>query len=130
MLTEQMRLFIESTGNAFVASADRAGKPHLAAGKDLQVKDRSHLTFESWFCHTTMENVTVNPRVAIAVTGPAAEKGYQFCGTVLSAGDTAILDGFVPNSQEIHLPQVQYRLVIRIDEVLEFSSGIHSDQPF
>ncbi len=128
MLTEDMCRFIESTGHAFVATADGTGHPHLAAGKDLHVMDISHLVFESWFCHTTMINVMNNPHVAVAVAAPAAGKGYQFCGVVESAADTAILDGYTP-SEEPDTPQVQYRLVIRIEEIMEFSSDIHSDRP-
>lgn len=129
ILTEEMVRFIEEAGHAFVASANATGHPHLAAGRDLHVRNNSHLVFEAWFCRTTMENITANPMVAVAVAAPAADKGYQFGGVVESATDTAIMDGYTKEGEDSALPQVQYRLVIRVDTVMEFSSGIHSDQP-
>ncbi|WP_243375302.1 pyridoxamine 5'-phosphate oxidase family protein [Geotalea sp. SG265] len=129
ILTDEMQRFIEATGHAFVASSDATGYPHLAAGRDLHVRDDSHLIFEAWFCHTTMENVTANPKVAVAVTAPAADRGYQFGGVVESAADTAIMDGFTGEEEDSAIPQVQYRLIIRVEKVMEFTSGMHSDQP-
>lgn len=129
MLTEEIRRFIESMEHAFVASADEFGRPHLAVGRDLHVMDNSHLVFEAWFCHKTMENVTRNPYVAVAVSASALGNGYQFSGVVEETAQTAILDGYAPSAEEPGMPQVQYRLVVMVNEIMEFSAGIHTDKP-
>ena len=128
MLTEEIRRFIESSEYAFVASADGSGHPHLAVGRELHVMDDFHLVFEAWFCHTTMENVAKNPHVAVTVAAPTSGNGYQFSGVVEKTSETAILDGYAP-LEEPGMPQVQYRLVVRVNEIMEFSSGTHTDQP-
>ena len=128
MLTEEISRFIESIEHAFVASADESGRPHLAVGRDLHVVNGSHLVFEAWFCHKTMENVAKNPYVSVTVAASAAGNGYQFSGVVEKTAETAILDGYAP-LEEPGMPQVQYRLVVKVDEIMEFSSGVHTDQP-
>jgi len=110
MLTEEMRRFIESNSYAFVASSNKKGHPHLAAGRDLLVRSNSHIVFEAWLCHTTMENITENPRVAVVVTTPEANNGYQFGGVVESSADTAIMDGYIKGGKGTGIPHVQYRL--------------------
>ncbi len=128
MISDAIKLFIEAIDVAFVASADETGTPHLAAGREPKVPDPDHLVFEAWFCHTTLRNVALNPRVSVAaVTG--AGGGYQFGGTVERIIDTAFLDGYAPGTEALDMPQVQSRLVVRVDEVMEFSSGAHTDRP-
>lgn len=129
MISETVRQFMEKAGLAYVASADEAGFPHLAAGRDLQVPDSRHVAFEAWFCHVTLHNVAHNPRVAIAVTDPATGDGYQLLGVVEQAEDVAILDGFAPGLEEPGMPQFETRLVVRVEQVMAFSAGVHSDRP-
>lgn len=129
MITDKLKLFIETIDRAYVASADEHGAPHLAAGTDPKVPDPRHLVFEAWFCPTTLRNVAQNPRVAVAIVVPDSGAGYQLSGTVETVVDTALLDGYAPGAEEPGLPQVQSRLLVRVDEVMEFSAGVHSDHP-
>lgn len=128
MFTNEMRDCIARTPLAFVASADPAGNPHLAAGLNLRVLDDDHLVFENWFCPTTLANVTHNRRLAV-VASPDATTGFQFLGTVSEALDTAILDGYLPGGEPPGFPQALTRLVIRIETVLPFVAGVHADRP-
>jgi predicted pyridoxine 5'-phosphate oxidase superfamily flavin-nucleotide-binding protein len=129
MISDKLKLFIETIDRAYVASADESGVPHLAAGTDPKIPDPRHLVFEAWFCPTTLRNVARNPRVTVAIVVPDSGAGYQLCGTVETMIDTAVLDGYAPGTEEPGLPQVQSRLVVRVDEVMEFSAGVHSDRP-
>jgi uncharacterized protein len=128
MIADTVKLFIETIDYAFVASADETGTPHLATGSAPQVPDPRHLVFEAWFCPTTRRNVAHNPRVAVAVIA-ASGTGYQFGGTVEKIVDTALLNGYAPELEVPGMPQVQSRLVVRVDQVMEFSGGAHTDQP-
>jgi len=128
MISDAIKLFVESLDTAFVATVDENGKPHLAAGTVPQIPDPSHLVFEAWLCPTTLRNAARNPHIAVAVVaGPGT--GYQFGGVVEKIADSAILDGYAPDIEAQGIPQVQYHLVVRVDEVMEFSSGAHTDRP-
>jgi len=129
ILSEEIKRFIEATSQAVVASADSGGNPHLALGSDLRVLDGEHLAFENWFCPTTLHNVEQNPRLAIAVLAQGSEIGYQFIGHVAHGFDVAMLSGYAPAAEAPGEPQALTRLVVRIEEVLAFCSGIHTDQP-
>lgn len=129
MITETIKRFIEGSDYAFVASADRGGSPHLAAGQGLRVPDPSHLVFEAWFCHTTIQNLEGNPAVAIAVADPASGNGYQFVGRIDMSEAAAVLDGYAPDVEPPGMPQVQWRLHVRVEKIMAFSAGRHTDRP-
>ena len=129
MITEEIKRFIEGVDHAFVASVDKYGCPHLAAGQGLRSPDPSHLVFEAWFCHTTLQNLEGNPSVAIAVADPVSGNGYQFVGRIEGREEAAILDGYAPDLEPPGMPQVQSRLHVSVEIVMAFSAGRHTDQP-
>jgi hypothetical protein len=129
MISKTIKEFVERMGAAFVGSSDAQGNPHLAAGIGVSVPEANRLVFEAWFCRTTLKNLTENPRMAVAVVDPASGNGYQFFGRVEKVEDTAVLDGFLPGGEPPELPQVQWRLEMRVEEVTAFSAGAHSDRP-
>ncbi|GFO53958.1 hypothetical protein GMSM_09650 [Geomonas sp. Red276] len=129
MITQEIKLFAESTGHAFVATSDARGNPHLAAGRDVAVPAPNRLVFEEWFCPMTMQNLQENPQIAVAIVDPATGNGFQFVGRVEKTEETAVLDGFLPGTEPPGLPQVQWRLEIRVESVLSFTAEGHSDRP-
>ena len=129
MITEGIRQFADRIGHAFVATADANGNPHLAAGRGIAVFEPNRLVFESWFCQTTLKNLQENSRVAVAIADPVNGNGYQFLGSVEKAVDTAVIDGYVPDLEPPGLPQVQWRLEIRVESVMAFTADAHSDRP-
>ncbi len=129
MITEKMKRFIEKINQAFVASSDISGHPHLAAVKGLQVPDPRHVVFTAWCCPRTLENLAGNPSIAVAVMDPATGAGYQFIGHVEKTSDIGILDGYDPRAELPEMPQVQYQLVVSVREAMEFTHGVHTDRP-
>lgn len=129
MITDKMKRFIEEVNCAFVASADQRARPHLAAGRSLKVTDPNHLAFEAWFCHKTLENVAEVPRLAIAIIDSASGMGYQLTARVESTTQISVLDGYAPGIEEPGMPQAQWRMVVKVEEIMEFSSGVHTDHP-
>jgi predicted pyridoxine 5'-phosphate oxidase superfamily flavin-nucleotide-binding protein len=128
MISDKMKQFFENLDYAFVASASETGLPHLGAGREIEITDPSHVVFKAWCCHTTLANVRHNPRVAVTLIDPASGVGYQLAGYVEKSSDTAILDGLAPGREEPGIPQIQYRFIVRVEEVMEFSPGPHSDR--
>lgn len=129
MIPQKLKRFIEETDCAFVASADHRARPHLAAGRGLRVPDPRHVVFEAWFCRKTLENVAEVPRVAIAVIDPASGAGYQLVGAVESVSPIGILNGYAPEIEAPGTPQVESRMVVRVEEIMEFGTGVHTDHP-
>jgi general stress protein 26 len=129
MITESIKTFAEGVGYAIVATSNLAGSPHLAAGRGVSVLEKNRLVFEAWFCVTTLKNLQENPKVAVVIADPATGKGYQFLGRVESKKDTAVLDGFLPDLESSDLPQVQWRLEVRVESVMVFTADAHSDRP-
>ena len=129
MITEEISRFIEGIPLAIVATVAADDHPHLALGSHIRALDGDHLVFENWFCETTLRNVDHNPRVAVAVMKSDSGTGYQFVGTVVHGFDVAILDGYRPGVEPPGEPQTLTRFVVRVDEILAFCSGIHTDLP-
>jgi uncharacterized protein len=129
MITDDVKSFAERVGHAFVATCDANGVPHLAAGNGVAVVKPNRLVFEAWFCPTTMRNLEENSRVAVAIADPMTGSGYQFYGRVEREDDVATLDGFIPDQEPTGLPQVQWRLEVRVENVMAFTADAHSDRP-
>lgn len=128
MITETIRRFIETIPVAIVASTDDAGYPHLAAATGLRALSGTSLLFENWLCETTLQNVSRNPRVAVAVTAADGQAGYQIVGRVRRLVEEAILNGYAPDLEKPGTPQALIQLVIEVEKVMEFSVRMHSDR--
>jgi len=75
------------------------------------------------------ENPGRNPRVAVAVVAAPSGTVYQFIGNVAEITEAGILDSFSPEAEATGISQVCWRLKVRVEEILEFSHGIHTDVP-
>ncbi len=76
-----------------------------------------------------MRNLQDNPHVAVVVADPDTGTGFQFVGVVEGSADTAVLNGYIPDLEPPGLPQVQWRLEIRVEKVMAFTADAHSDRP-
>lgn len=129
MITEPIRLMIKNLPYIFVATADRSGQPHIAIGERTTISGDSLLIFENWFCPTTLQNISCNNRVSIVAVQADTGKGYQLIGSVIRSMNAAILDGYDPRINMPDTPQVLTRFTVKVENILEFTSGIHSDIP-
>ena len=128
MLTEEIKRFIEGIPQAVVATADVSGNPHLALGAGIKALDGQHLMIENWYCQTTLRNLDQNPRISIGVMAQDPDIGYQFIGNMVHGYDIAILNGYVPEAEQQGGPQTLTRIVVKVEKILAFCSGIHTDQ--
>jgi uncharacterized protein len=129
MITEPIRRLIENLSYVFVASADSSGQPHMAIGEQVTISGDSLLIFENWFCPSTLQNIACNTHVSVVAVLPDTGKGYQMLGSVIRSTETAFLDGYDPSVNMPETPQVLTRFTVKVERVLEFTSGIHSDRP-
>jgi len=115
-------------GHAFIATADATGLPHIAAARKIAL-NKEGIVVEEWFCPGTLANLAENRRMAIVVWDPDNDLGYQLLGEAIEVEDTAIMDGYAPDiKNDKLLPQVERRLLVRVDKVIHFSSAPHTDQ--
>ena len=129
MITEPVKRVIENVSYVFVASADTSGQPHVAIGEQVVISGDSLLIFENWFCPATLQNIASNTRVSVVAVMPDTGKGYQMIGTVVKSAETAFLNGYDPIVSIPETPQVLTRFTVKVEKILEFTSGIHTDIP-
>jgi hypothetical protein len=129
MITEPIRTLIENLPFIFIATTDQSGHPHIATGGQTSISGDYILVFENWFCPTTLQNITCNCHVSVVAVKQDTGTGYQLLGSVIRSAEAAILNGYDPTSEMTGTPQVLTRFTVRIDTILEFNNGIHSDLP-
>lgn len=122
----------ETIGNdqvIIVATANKAGTPHLAAAKGLVLRGDDRVAFKNWFCFQTLQNITDNPSIAISLFGPDGEEGFQLIGTVEESAAKEMMNGYLPEEElkPAATPQTRLQLQIKVNKVLAFSTGPHSD---
>jgi hypothetical protein len=115
-------------GYVLIASADRKGRPHLAAADRIEAASAGRIAVSSWFCPRTAANLQENPGVAVVAWDAAAGSGHQVLGRVESVQDLRILDGYAPGQEAPDFPQTERRLVIAVEKVTAFGRMAHSDQ--
>ncbi|MCF8143310.1 MAG: pyridoxamine 5'-phosphate oxidase family protein [Deltaproteobacteria bacterium] len=116
-------------GHVFVATADAEGLPHVAAAGSLELISPDQVSVSSWFCPTTTDNIERNPRIALVIWDRENDVGYQLLGKTSLPRDTAIMDGFSPElEQKGAIPQVEWRLLVHVNNIIAFSHAPHSDK--
>ena len=129
MITEPVRSLIQKLTYIFVATTDSVGQPHMAIGEQVAIFGDSLLVFENWFCPSTLRNIASNTHVSVVAVLPGTGNGYQMLGTVIRSADMAFLNGYDPVVKLPETPQVLTRFTVKVEQILEFTSGIHSDLP-
>ena len=128
MIKEAVSL-ADEVGYVFVATADEDGLPHMASAGKLTLDSQRHLVLAEWFCPRTVSNVKENHQISLVVWDADEDTGYQLLGDVQDLREVAVLDGYAPEEEGTHLPQVERELLIEVHQVLSFSQGPHTDAP-
>ena len=114
--------------HAFVGTSNRDGTPHIAAAASIDITADEHLAVASWFCPATVTNLQENRNVSVVVWNPETDEGIQMVGTVERIEETAILDGYAPEIETAQpSPQVERRLVVKVEKAIAFSHAPHTD---
>jgi predicted pyridoxine 5'-phosphate oxidase superfamily flavin-nucleotide-binding protein len=130
-ISETVKEFIQKANIIYVGTSDKDGIPHLAAGERIVVKDGEHVRLEAWFCVKTIENLMLDPAIAIAAIDPSTKDGFQLIGKMEKIEDKMMMDGFAPSLEEkwAGVPTTEYAITVTISHVLKFTTGVHSDSP-
>jgi general stress protein 26 len=130
-ILDRVKDLLKGESMVYLATVDEDGLPHMAAAEGAEIDGEGRLCFGSWFCRKTMENLRHNPRVSVALMGPSKKEGYQLMGRVAEVEQAEVTDGYAPDSEEAwsRYPQTRYKLVVYIEQVMDLSTGPHSDIP-
>jgi hypothetical protein len=114
--------------HVFVATTNADGLPHLAAAGRIAPASEGRVAVEAWFCPGTVTNLEQNRRISLVVWDAVGDTGYQLVGEVEKVEEQALMDGYAPNMEDLGpYPQVERRLLVRVDKVVNFSHAPHSD---
>ncbi len=113
----------------FLATADEAGLPHVAAAGEISVIPiKGHVAVDAWFCPGTVANLQTNRHTAIVIWDSQGDKGYQLLGETEQVEETAMMDGYAPGMEKKPIPQVKRRLLVRVDKITGFRNAPHTDE--
>jgi hypothetical protein len=125
---EQVVRLAAKAGHVLVATADGEGMPHVAAAGRLELAAGERVAVREWFCPGTVANLRANKCVSVVVWDRESDSGYQLAGRLEEIEDVGVMDGYAPELEgERPLPQVEERLVIAVERILEFRQAPHSD---
>ena len=131
MKTEQLEKAVAlsgKTGFVYVATASISGIPHMASAGKMELTDEGYLAVTQWFCPGTIANLLESKGISIVVWDQDADSGYQILGQSERIEELGILDGYAPELEsDPPLPQVQRRLLIKVQKITDFKLGPHSD---
>lgn len=128
-MSREVQDVVRKAPQAYVATADARGVPHVAVSRRLRVLDADRIAFLDWFCPRTVANVRDNGSVSVVVWDPERNHGHQLLGEVVGSEVTAMMDGYSGSADEsTHLPQEEREYTVRVTSVLEFKSGLHTDE--
>ena len=114
--------------HVFVATADAEGLPHVAAAGRISLSNEGLIAVAAWFCPGTLLNLRQNRKVSLVLWDAVEDVGYQLLGMVEKVEESAMLNGYVPEMEKKDpYPQVERRLLVRVDKIIAFSHAPHSD---
>jgi hypothetical protein len=118
----------EELGHVLVATADTAGLPHVAAAGKISLESEDRVAVMEWFCPRTVANVKVNRRVSVVVWNQKSDLGFQLLGKCEKVEEVGMMNGYSPGLEDQKpLPQVERKLIVRIEKITDFRHAPHSD---
>ena len=129
-ILERFKKLVKKVGTVYIATADKAGTPHIAASEGLTFTEEGHLLFKAWFCLKTVANLEKNPKLSLAVLDPETQEGYQILGEIKRIETGAMLDGYGLDKERdwAGYPQAEHQLLIQPKKISSLTSGPHSDE--
>ena len=131
METDKLKEVVDLAGKTdyvFIATADAAGVPHIAAAGRLEQAGQDCLTVSEWFCPGTLKNLQTNHTLSLVAWDRDTDAGFQLLGHLRSVKSVGVLDGILHGIEhQPPLPQEEKQLRIQIDRILNFKRGPHSD---
>ena len=114
--------------NTAVELAEKLEHVFVATAGKLSQTSEGQITVAAWFCPGTVANLKNNRKISLVVWDAPLDRGYQLLGRVEKVEEIAMMDGYSPEADKYPpMPQVENRLLVRVDKVIAFSHAPHSD---
>lgn len=118
----------KKVGYVFLTTADGQGNPHLSIVQPISVDQLNRLKLMAWLCQNALNNLQENTKVSLVVWDPVQDAGYQLPGVMDDIEQVAQLNGYAAGLEEKkHFPQIEWRILVRIEKVLNFQKAPHID---
>ncbi|MGC9468624.1 MAG: pyridoxamine 5'-phosphate oxidase family protein [Anaerolineae bacterium] len=128
-MLDQAVTLATGVGFAILATTDDLSLPHITAVGALTHPEEDVIVVKEWFCPRTIENLERHSsKVSIVAWNPDTDVGFQLLGKMEALTEEHVMNGYAAD-EDLPLPQVQRRLVVRIEEILAFSQAPHRDEP-
>ena len=108
---------------AWVATADKNGKPNLAPKGTLQLIDEKTLAFADIFSFKTREALEQNTQIAISVVDSTKPVGYQFKGKAELLKDGPLVAQVREKVKKMNLPEPACVVKISVEEIYSLTPG-------
>ncbi len=118
-LTEEAKKIIGEIHPALIATANKKGKPNVAAKGSFQVLDDDHCIFVEGGRLYTLANLKENPQLSAIVVNPATRKGCRVWGRteILESGD---LFNTIAGKLASRGMTVKYLVKVAVEEIITF----------
>jgi uncharacterized protein len=111
-----------------IGTASKKKEPHIAVATGINIVDDVHVTVSAWFCPTTVINLFENPSVSLVIWDQESDTGYQLIGASEGVENMAVLGCWTPEiDKQMPVPQVERRVLVRIDRIIDFKHAPHND---
>ena len=118
----------EELEHVFVATADTAGLPHVAAAGKISLESEDRVAVTEWFCPATVANLEANRSIGLIVWDQKTDMGYQLLGEWEKVEELGMMNGYSPGLEDQKpLPQVERKLIVRVKKITDFKHAPHSD---
>ncbi len=111
-----------------IGTANRKKEPHIAVATGINIVDDVHVSVSAWFCPTTVINLFENPFLSLVVWDSQSDRGYQLIGESEGIENMAVLGCWTPEvDKQTPVPQVERRVLVRVDRIIDFKHAPHND---
>ncbi len=117
----------ERLEHIIVTTVGEGGMPHVTAAGKVSLQTEGQVAVTAWFCPVTVMNLQKNRAISIVIWDADADEGYQLLGEMKRIEDLAFMDGYMPEEIERPSPQIERKLVVRVDKILGFKHAPHND---
>jgi predicted pyridoxine 5'-phosphate oxidase superfamily flavin-nucleotide-binding protein len=116
---EQALHLAERVRHLLLATVDATGTPHLTPVEECTPAGADRVAVRAWIDVSEFQNRCGEGRLALLLWDEDGH-GYQLTGQLVRFQEAAVLDGLAEIEQQVHFPQVERTLLIRVVGVEEF----------
>jgi uncharacterized protein len=125
---QQAVSFVAKIEYVLISTASKTKEPHIAVATRMDLVDNIHVTVSAWFCPTTVINLFENPSLSLVIWDQENDTGYQLIGASEGIENMAVLGCWTPEvDKQMPVPQVERRVLVRVDRIIDFKHAPHND---